>query len=81
VRDHDHAVGRPPASGEVSVSPVRIGKEAWLGAKVTVLRGADIGDGTIVGAHSVVRGVIPPGVVAAGIPARVVRQVAVEEPG
>lgn len=71
IRDHDHAVGRPPSAGEVSVSPVRVGRDVWLAAKVTVVRGADIGDGAVVGAHAVVRGVIPAGAVAVGIPARV----------
>ncbi|HEV7685515.1 MAG TPA: acyltransferase [Acidimicrobiia bacterium] len=75
VRDHDHEVGRPPASGAVVISPVVIGREAWLGCKVTVVRGAVIGDGTVVAANAVVRGTLPPGVVAGGIPARVLRQV------
>lgn len=79
VRDHDHEVGHPPSAGEASVSPVHVGRDVWLGAKVTVVRGADIGDGSVVGAHAVVRGIIPPRVVAVGIPARVVR--VVEEPG
>jgi acetyltransferase-like isoleucine patch superfamily enzyme len=73
VRDHDHAVGLPPSSGEVDVTPVRIGADAWLGAKVTVLRGARVGDRTVVGANSVVRGDLPADVVAVGAPARVVR--------
>lgn len=72
VRDHDHAVGRPPSSGDVSIGPVRVGRDVWLAAKVTVVRGAEIGDGVVVGAHAVVRGVIPAGAVAVGIPARVV---------
>jgi acetyltransferase-like isoleucine patch superfamily enzyme len=73
VRDHDHAVGLPPSSGEVEVTPVRIGADAWLGAKVTVLRGARVGARTVVGANSVVRGDLPANVVAVGAPARVVR--------
>ena len=73
VRDHDHAVGSPPSSGRVDVAPVEIGRDAWLGAKVTVLRGARIGDGTVVGANAVVRRDVPAHTVAAGIPARVLR--------
>jgi acetyltransferase-like isoleucine patch superfamily enzyme len=75
VRDHDHEVGRPPASGAVSVSRVFIGREAWLGCKVTVLRGAVIADRTVVAANAVVRGTLPPDVVAGGIPARVLRHI------
>jgi acetyltransferase-like isoleucine patch superfamily enzyme len=73
VRDHDHAVGLPPSSGMVDVTPVRIGTDAWLGAKVTVLRGARVGNRTVVGANAVVRGELPGDVVAVGAPARVVR--------
>jgi hypothetical protein len=79
VRDHDHEVGRPPSSGAVAISPVLIGREVWLGCKVTVVRGAVIGDGTVVAANAVVRGTLPPGVVAGGIPARVLRQVGGDE--
>lgn len=52
--------------------PVRIGDDVWIGARVTILPGADIGNGAVIGAGSVVRGKIPPMVVAAGNPARVV---------
>jgi len=70
IRDHDHAVGLPPSSGAVDVAPVVLGDRVWVGAKATVLRGARIGDGAVVGANAVVRGDVPPGVVAVGIPAR-----------
>lgn len=72
VRDHDHEPGRPPSSGEVLVSPVHIGDDVWLAAKVTVLRGAEIGDRAVVGAHAVVRGTVPAGAVAVGVPAKVI---------
>jgi acetyltransferase-like isoleucine patch superfamily enzyme len=75
VRDHDHAVGLPPSSGEVDVAQVRLGADVWLGAKVTVLRGSRVGDRTVVGANSVVRGDLPADVVAVGAPARVVRTI------
>jgi acetyltransferase-like isoleucine patch superfamily enzyme len=75
VRDHDHQVGRPPSSGAFEVAPVRVGADAWLGAKVTVLRGARVGDRAVVGANAVVRGELPGDAVAVGLPARVVRTV------
>lgn len=80
VRDHDHAVGRAPGSGEVDVRAVHLGARSWLGAKVTVLRGACVGEGTVVGAHAVVRGTLPAGVVAAGIPAEVLRTIDIPTP-
>lgn len=55
--------------------PVRIGKNCWLGAGVTVLPGVSIGDGTVVGAGSVVTKDLPAGVVAVGTPCRAVREI------
>lgn len=74
VRDHDHAVGAPPSSGEMTVDPVVIGPNVWIGAKATVLRGARIGEGAVIGANAVVRGDVPAHSVCAGVPARVIRQ-------
>jgi len=53
-------------------SPVRIGSGTWVGERVAVLRGADVGRHCIIGANSVVRGTIPDHSVAVGAPARVV---------
>ena len=74
VRDQDHDVRvRPLVAAEFQVAPIAIGRGCWLGAKVTVLRGSNIGDGAVVGAHSLVRGYIPANTVAAGVPAKVVK--------
>ncbi|WP_148712916.1 serine O-acetyltransferase [Corallococcus sp. AB030] len=51
----------------------RIGRGVVLANGTTVLAGASVGDGSLVGAASVVRGAIPPASVAVGVPARVVR--------
>ena len=48
---------------------------AWLAGRVTVRPGAHIGAGSVITAGSVVEGEIPPGVVAGGTPARVLRSV------
>ena len=55
------------------VAPIVIGDDAWLAVRVTVLPGSTIGAGAVITAGSVVSGEIPPGVVAGGIPARVLR--------
>ncbi|MCW2540853.1 MAG: acyltransferase [Frankiales bacterium] len=52
---------------------IRIGANTWLGARVVVVAGVTIGDGTIVAAGSVVTKDLPPDCVAGGIPARVIR--------
>lgn len=57
----------------VSKGGVRIGDGAWLGAKTTVLDGVTIGEGTVVGAHSLVKTDLPPMTIAHGTPATVRR--------
>jgi acetyltransferase-like isoleucine patch superfamily enzyme len=76
ICDFDHKIedlGLPIKDQGLVKSPVRIGPDCWLATKVTVLRGADIGRGAVIGANSVARGNIPEYSVAAGIPAVVVR--------
>jgi serine acetyltransferase len=45
----------------------------WIGTKATVLRGTTIGNGSVLGAHSLVRGEVPPFSVMGGVPARVLK--------
>jgi acetyltransferase-like isoleucine patch superfamily enzyme len=52
---------------------VVIGADVWLAAGVIVLSGVRIGDGCIVAAGAVVTRDLPPGAVAAGVPARIVK--------
>lgn len=54
--------------------PVRIGRNCWLGAGTVVLPGVSIGEGSVIGAGSVVTRDIPPNVVAVGNPCRVLRE-------
>ena len=56
-------------------APVVVGFNAWLGTNVVVLKGVQIGEGSIIGAGSVVTQNIPAGVFAAGNPARVIRTI------
>jgi acetyltransferase-like isoleucine patch superfamily enzyme len=54
--------------------PVIIGNNVWLGRNVAVMPGASIGNGSVIGANSVVTKDIPANSFAAGVPARVVRE-------
>jgi len=56
-------------------APVHICEGAFIGARSIVLKGVTIGRGSVIGAGSVVTRDIPPGVIAAGNPARVIRQI------
>lgn len=54
-------------------APVRIGRNCWIGAGAIILPGITIGDNTVVGAGSVVTKDLPPNVIAAGNPCKVMR--------
>lgn len=71
VADTEAPAGDAPGAGEAR--PIEVGAGAWLAGRVTVLPGSRIGAGSVITAGSVVSGEIPPGVVAGGIPARVLR--------
>lgn len=60
---------RPAAAA----TPVVIGDNAWLGDRCTVLKGVTIGENSVVAANAVVTGDVPPNVIVAGSPARVVK--------
>lgn len=59
--------------------PVTIGDNVWLGGGVIVCPGTTIGENTVVGAGAVVTKDLPPGVLAVGNPARVVRELDTSE--
>jgi acetyltransferase-like isoleucine patch superfamily enzyme len=61
--------------------PARIGENCWLGANVVVTSGVSIGRRCVIGANSVVTHDIAPFSIAAGAPARVLRQVEYAAPG
>jgi maltose O-acetyltransferase len=62
-------------SGVQWSEPITIGDNAWLGGGVIVCPGVTIGADAVVGAGSVVTADIPPRVVAAGNPCRVIREI------
>jgi len=65
-------------AADVPARPVRIGRNVWLGFDSCVLPGVRIGEGSVVGARSVVAADVPPFTVVAGNPARVIRRLTPE---
>ncbi len=61
--------------GFSSKGPTSIGSNCWLGVNCVVTSGVSIGDRCVVGANSVVTEDLPDRVIAAGAPARVIREV------
>lgn len=60
----------------VTARPIRIGRNAWIAAGVTVIGGVSIGENAVVAAGSVVTRDVPPDTLAGGNPARVIRAIA-----
>ena len=69
IADTDfHVAGQPEARPDST--PILLGRDVRLGSRVTVLRGAVVGDGARVLAGSVVSGEVPAGATVGGVPAR-----------
>lgn len=60
--------------GVRAAAPVIIGDHVWIGSRVTVLPGVHIGSGSVIAAGAVVTKDIPSACLAAGVPARVIRE-------
>lgn len=79
-----YTVGHPlhPASRDSGYeygAPITIGDHVWIGGSVVILPGVTIGEGAVIGAGSVVSRDVPPGVLAAGNPCRVIRAITEED--
>lgn len=61
-------------NGHTYRKPVHIGNHVWVGTRVTILKGVTIGDGAVLAAGSVVVHDIPKRCLAAGIPAKVIKE-------
>lgn len=65
----------PRRAGWESAAPIVVADNVWLGAGAIVCPGVEIGADTVVGAGAVVVHDLPAGVVAGGVPARVLREI------
>jgi acetyltransferase-like isoleucine patch superfamily enzyme len=79
VGDAEHRFDDPETpitwQGFTSKGPVKIGDNCWFGVNCVVTSGITIGARCVIGANSVVTGDLPPGSIAAGAPARVIKAI------
>jgi acetyltransferase-like isoleucine patch superfamily enzyme len=79
VGDADHRYDDPEKpvtwQGFEPKGPVRIGSNCWFGVGCVVTGGVEIGERSVIGANSVVTSDLPAGVIAAGAPAQVIREI------
>lgn len=59
----------------MELKPVLIRKNAWIGAKATILPGVIIGENAVVAAGAVVTSDVPKNSVVAGVPAKVIKKI------
>lgn len=59
---------------DVPADNVYIGKNVWVSVNSVILKGVHIGDNSVIGACSLIRESLPPNVLAAGIPAKIIRE-------
>ncbi len=71
-----HSIDPKQRTEGISTSaPITLEEDVWIGANATVCGGVTIGKGSVIGAGSVVVKDIPAGVVAAGVPCKVIRPI------
>jgi acetyltransferase-like isoleucine patch superfamily enzyme len=66
-----------PVSIDLAGEPITIEDDVWIAAGVTILKGVTIGTGSIVASASVVTKNVPPNVIVAGNPAKIIRKLEV----
>jgi acetyltransferase-like isoleucine patch superfamily enzyme len=79
VSDASHRFDDPekpvPWQGFTTKGPTRIGDNCWFGVNVAVTSGVTIGERCVIGANSVVTRDLPPHTIAAGSPAKVIKEI------
>ena len=70
----NHSIA-PKQRRNTESKPIHICKNVWIGTGATVMLGVTIGENAIIAAGSVVTKDIPPGVIAAGVPAKAIKKI------
>ncbi len=75
IRDANHGMrpDTPMRFQPHTAKTIEIGSDVWIGRGACILPGVTIGQGAVIGANSVVTNNIPPFVIAAGVPAKIIK--------
>lgn len=76
IRDQNHSFGehgRTIAEQGFQAERIHIGKNVWIASKASILKGVQIGDNCVIGAHSLVNKSCEANAVYAGIPAKKIK--------
>lgn len=78
IRDQNHIVDPSNTQNpfkKYDIAPIKIGKNVWIGAKASILKGATLEDYTIIAASAVVNTTVPSKQVWGGIPAKFLKSI------
>ncbi|MEA3357176.1 MAG: acyltransferase, partial [Patescibacteria group bacterium] len=67
-------LSKPQSESDTKSQPITIGDSVWICGQSAILKGVSIGDNSIVGFRAVVTKNVPPNIVVAGNPARIVKR-------
>ena len=73
IVDHDHNLGECGVEDGLVSSPIHIGENVWVGANAVILRGVEIGDGSVIAAGAVVNKNVPAYELWGGMPAKKIK--------
>lgn len=75
ILDHDHEIQSIFGGNfeKLTTSPIKIGNNVWIGDKVTILKGVNIGNNVIIAANSVVTKNFSSNCIVAGVPAKKIK--------
>lgn len=69
----------PENRGNLIAAPIKIGNKVWIGSNATILPGVTVGDGAIIAAGAVVTKNVEAMTVVAGVPAKLIKKIKIEE--